>query len=95
MEIQDEYVELAGQQPSRGHTPLGAILLFVAVLVSGTFVVFGKGLLMTHFLSQESEESKRTVVVDYDGTESSDPSFEFGSAIDRPSRLYETLDLEK
>ena len=95
MEIQDEYVEMVGQQPSRGHTPLGVILLFVAVLVSGAFVVFGKGLLMTHFLSQESEESKRTVVVDYDGTESSDPSFEFGSAIDRPSRLYETLDLEK
>ena len=79
MEVQDEYVEMAGQQPSRGHTPLGAILLFVAVLVSGAFVVFGKELLMTHFLSQESEESKRTVVVDYDGKESTEPIFEFDS----------------
>ena len=95
MEVQDEYVEMAGQQPSRGHTPLGAILLFVAVLVSGAFVVFGKGLLMTHFLSQESEESKRTVVVDYDGMESPNPSLEFGSAVDRKSQVVETPDLEK
>jgi len=83
MEVQDEYVEMAGQQPSRGHTPLGAILLLVAVLVSGAFVVVGKGLLMTHFLSQASEESKRTVVVGYDGSESPEPNFEFGSVKSR------------
>jgi len=95
MKVQDEYVEMVGQQPSRGHTPLGVIFLFVAVLVSGAFVVFGKGLLMTHFLSQESEKSKRTVAVDYDGVESADSSFGMGSAVDTKSRVDEMSDLAK
>ena len=95
MEIQDEYVEMAGQQPSRGHTPLGVIFLLVAVLVSGAFVIFGKGLLMTHFLSQESQESKRTVVVDYDGTEFTDSSFEIDPTIDGTSQVDETPPPEK
>jgi hypothetical protein len=83
MEVQDEYVEIAGQQPKRGHTPLGAVFLLGAVLISGAFVVFGRGMLQSHFLSQELEQSRRTVVVDYDGNLMTEPSFEASSLSNR------------
>lgn len=83
MEVQDEYVEIAGQQPKRGHTPLGAIFLLGTVLISGAFVVFGRGMLQSHFLSQELEQSRRTVVVDYDGNVTNEPSFEASSLSNR------------
>ncbi len=83
MEVQDDYVEIAGQQPSRGHTPLGAIFLLGVVLVSGAFVVFGRGMMQSHFLSQEMEQSKRTVVIDYDGNQIVEPIFEDDSLSNR------------
>ncbi len=83
MEVQDEYVEIAGQQPSRGHTPIGAVFLLGTVLISGTFVVFGRGMLQSHFLTQELEQSKKTVVVDYDGNVITEPSFEASSFSNR------------
>jgi hypothetical protein len=76
MEVHDEYVEVAGKQPSRGQTPLGGLFLFGVVLVSGGFAVFGKGLLQSHFLSQEIEQSKKTVVLNTDGSMWIEPVFE-------------------
>jgi hypothetical protein len=83
MELQNEYVEIAGKQPSRGHTPLGAVLLLGVVLISGAFIVFGRGMLQSHFLSQEMEQSKKTVVIDYEENVFADPVFEDDSLSNR------------
>jgi len=64
----DEYVEIEGKQPFRRSYQLGGMVLYGFLISMGALAVFGKGLLQSHFLSQEMQQSRQTIEIGIDET---------------------------